>query len=172
MLLNDALITLNGAESMTELQEIWVSMWPVWTKSLTQVEKRQVLMCKDKRKIEFALEALRRNVDDDDILPVLIVTARAMFADPGALPPAWDELASSELTDMDVVSVEESMFLYAIRLMRSVGTDVIAETWSALHPFWKRRLPVAAFKVLQDEVYERLRPINLQAFRQARFGGA
>lgn len=170
MLVNEALMRLEECSLIDELQDVWQTHWSSWRAEYNPLDLRRIVAKKDEVKLRLAREVLTRNAGDPDILPVILSTVRAMLGDSPSLPPAWDFLAQSGWTDAEVTSTEEALFLYALELIRTIDPSALVEMWEAYGPWWKRRMPVAAYAIVRDRLYERLKPLNLKAFQEGRYG--
>jgi hypothetical protein len=68
----------------------------------------------------------------------------------------WRSLLESGKSDFDVDSLDEAIFLFAAAKLRKA--EALSTTWDRFSPYWEKRLPVHAWKLLQE----------LQRFLQAR----
>ncbi|MCE5334532.1 MAG: hypothetical protein LLG06_08055 [Desulfobacteraceae bacterium] len=169
MTLNEALVHIQTCRSIEELYSVWQQYMPDWKRTLGPIELRRVIATKDECKLRFAQEAIRRNEGDMDIMAVLLSTIRGMF-ESTPLTEAWEELASSGLSDMDATDPSEAIFLFALRLVETADPETLLTVWERERPWWKRKLPVAAYRILSDTFHERLKALNLQAFREGKYG--
>jgi hypothetical protein len=170
MKINEALIRLEECSHLEDLERVWKTHWPTWKNDLGPIDLRKVVAKKDEVKLNIARAMLTQNSGDIDIQAVILTTVRAILAASPSLPPAWSELAASGLTEYDVTSVEEGLFLYALELVKSVEPNALVKVWEAYGPWWKRRVPVAAYAIIQDTLYARLKAQSLSAFKEAKYG--
>lgn len=71
----------------------------------------------------------------------------------------WHYLLESGKTDMDVTDLDEAMFLFAAEKLRTAGDE---EMWNHYAPFWEKRLPHEAMKVLEALRQELAAPSSAQ----------
>jgi len=60
----------------------------------------------------------------------------------------WRTLLESGKSDPDVSNLDEAIFLFAATKLRNA--EALSTTWDHFSPYWEKRLPVHAWKVLQE----------------------
>lgn len=65
----------------------------------------------------------------------------------------WQQLAASSLTDMDVIGLDDALFLFAYRMIQNAGQTELAGIWKQYSPFWKKRQSREAYHVV-ERLYE------------------
>jgi len=71
----------------------------------------------------------------------------------------WHSLLESGKTDMHVTDLNEALFLFAAEKIRTAGNE---EMWNRYAPFWEKRLPHLAMKVLEALRQELATPSSAQ----------
>jgi len=65
----------------------------------------------------------------------------------------WQQLADSSLTDMDAISLNDAMFLFAYRMIQNVAPSELVGIWKRYSPYWKKRQSREAFHLI-ERLYE------------------
>ena len=65
----------------------------------------------------------------------------------------WQQLAAASLTDMDVIGLNDAMFLFAYRTIQNADQMEMAGIWKRYSPYWKKRQPGGAFHAV-ERLYE------------------
>jgi hypothetical protein len=165
-MLRKAINAMGRCSSLADLQKVWTSNIKVWKDGLGPIEIRKVVFEKEGRKLELAKKELREG--RKDMVGVFTSCLTGLFAPSPALDPAFEELAASGLTDMDVADTTEAIFLFALNLVRSTDEDGLVGVWDRHSKFWHKRMPKEAFAIVNREFRERLGAANVRAFDGAR----
>jgi len=70
-------------------------------------------------------------------------------------------LSSSGLTDMDVDRLDGALFLFAFHLVKRCPDDQFDSMGRQHCPYWRRRLPLEAWKIVKTEIKQRLDARNV-----------
>ena len=65
----------------------------------------------------------------------------------------WQQLAAASVTDMDVIGLNDAMFLFAYRMIQNADRTELADIWKRYAPYWKKRQSRKAFHVI-ERLYE------------------
>jgi hypothetical protein len=60
----------------------------------------------------------------------------------------WRTLLESGKSDLDVSNLDEAIFLFAAAKLRNA--EALSTNWDRFSPYWEKRLPVHAWKLLQE----------------------
>jgi hypothetical protein len=60
----------------------------------------------------------------------------------------WHRLADSNLTDMDVVDLDDAMFLFAYRMIQHADQAALDGIWKRYSHYWRKRQQEEAFQVV------------------------
>jgi hypothetical protein len=81
----------------------------------------------------------------------------------------WNALAASPLTDMDVVNLDEAIFLFALRTVEQAFMKELSGVRERHFRYWKQRLPERAFKIVARTFQRRMeRAMNQNLFERSR----
>jgi hypothetical protein len=67
----------------------------------------------------------------------------------------WHALAESGLTDLDVDGLAPALFLFAYQKIQKCSQCALPGIWKHFAPYWERRLPSGAFKIVESEYARR-----------------
>jgi hypothetical protein len=98
----------------------------------------------------------------DKLTPELAQTLNAhkselmeLLHDMNRLRKPWDDIAATGLTDMQVIALDDALFLFALRKIQKATTSGLPAIWNHHSPYWRRRLVPVAWQVVLDEYEQR-----------------
>jgi hypothetical protein len=72
--------------------------------------------------------------------------------------PDWPALAASGKSDRDVDDLDQGAFLFALRKVQQTERSGLGEVWARFAPYWRERLPGAAWRLVEAEYQRRTQP--------------
>ncbi|MGA7876971.1 MAG: hypothetical protein WCA08_15035 [Desulfoferrobacter sp.] len=65
----------------------------------------------------------------------------------------WKALALTGLSDMDVIPLDEGLFLFAIQKIRKASPSELLGIRARYEKYWRQRLPKEAYLLVRDELH-------------------
>jgi hypothetical protein len=90
---------------------------------------------------------------EEQIMPGEQTPLTSLPRDPFA---SWRALADSGLEDVQAVSLDQAVFLFAIRKVERTPPGELAAVWARHGKYWRERLPRAAYELVLVEYQQRV----------------
>jgi uncharacterized protein YihD (DUF1040 family) len=65
----------------------------------------------------------------------------------------WQQLAKTSLTDMDVIGLNDAIFLFAYRMIQNADRTKLPGIWKRYSPYWRKRQSRKAYHIV-ERLYE------------------
>jgi hypothetical protein len=68
----------------------------------------------------------------------------------------WQTLAATGLNDMQIIPLDDALFLFAFRKVQETAEMDLPATWSHYQRYWRERLVSEAFTIIEAEYHQRM----------------